>query len=176
VDDECREAGAVGSNSAGRGNSNHHERIIMYKHILLPVDGSELSLKAVNECFGFAKAVGAKITIINVVPHFSLQVDTAFASDLVKQIEKSREDEYRKVGEKMVGELAQRAKKDGIQCESAVVVGNSPYEEIIVNADKRGCDLITMASHGRRGLDAVLLGSETMKVLTHTKIPVLVVR
>jgi nucleotide-binding universal stress UspA family protein len=57
-----------------------------------------------------------------------------------------------------------------------VVVGDSPHEAIIENAGKRNCDLIVMASHGRRGLDAVLLGSETVKVLTHTKIPVLVVR
>ena len=71
-------------------------------------------------------------------------------------------------------ELSRKA--DGVECDSKVVFGDNPYEEIIENAEKSKCDLIMMASHGRRGVDAVLLGSETVKVLTHAKIPVLVVR
>jgi nucleotide-binding universal stress UspA family protein len=76
----------------------------------------------------------------------------------------------------MVNALVARAKEKGVECEGLVVVGDHPYEEIINNAQSRKCDLIMMASHGRRGLDAVLLGSETVKVLTHSTIPVLVVR
>ncbi len=76
----------------------------------------------------------------------------------------------------MLAELEARAKADGVECDSVVVAADNPYEEIVKNAEAHGCDLIMMASHGRRGLDAVVLGSETTKVLTHTKIPVLVVR
>lgn len=148
----------------------------MYKRILLPVDGSKLSLKAVDECLAFAKSVDAKVTILNVVPHFSLRVTVGFSSDVVKSLEKTREAEYRKAGERLIAELKAQAKAAGVDCEGLVVVGDSPYEEIIAHAEKRGCDLIMMASHGRRGLDAVLIGSETVKVLTHTRIPVLVVR
>jgi nucleotide-binding universal stress UspA family protein len=148
----------------------------MYKRILLPVDGSKLSLKAVDECLAFAKSVGAKVTILNVVPHFSVHVTVGFSSDVVKDLEKTREAEYRKAGERLIAELKAQAKAAGVDCEGLVVVGDSPYEAIIASAEKRGCDLIMMASHGRRGLDAVLIGSETVKVLTHTRIPVLVVR
>lgn len=148
----------------------------MYKHIMLPVDGSELSLKAVYECFAFAKSIAATVTLIYVQPHYSLHVAAGFISDVVKELEKDREEEYKETAQQMLAELEARAKADGVECDGMVVVGNSPYEEIIENAGKRNCDLIVMASHGRRGLDAVLLGSETVKVLTHTKIPVLVVR
>lgn len=148
----------------------------MYHHIMLPVDGAELSQKAVSECLTFARSIGAKVTAIHVVPHVNLHVPVGFTSDLVKDLEQQREEEYRKAAQKMLADLEASARSNGVECENVVVVGDSPYEEIIDNAEKRGCDLIMMASHGRRGLDAVLLGSETVKVLTHTKIPVLVVR
>jgi nucleotide-binding universal stress UspA family protein len=148
----------------------------MFRHILLPVDGAELSQKSVNECLALAKEIGAKVTALHVVPHVSLHVPVGFTSDLVQHLEKQREEEQVKIGEKMLTDLEASARANGVDCENVVVVGDNPYEEIIDNAEKRGCDLIMMASHGRRGLDAVLLGSETVKVLTHTKIPVLVVR
>lgn len=148
----------------------------MYKHILLPVDGTELSLKALEECLALAKSIGANVDILNVVAHFKLRVPEAFTSDIVRQIERQREQEYMKTAEGKLGELCARMKAAGVACQAQVVAGDSPYEEIIAAAEKRGCDLIMMASHGRRGLDAVLLGSETVKVLTHSKIPVLVVR
>lgn len=148
----------------------------MYKHIMLPVDGSELSLKAVTECFAFAKSSGATVTLIYVQPHFRMYVPSGFISDVVKTLEKDRDQEFKETAQKMLSELEARAKADGVECDGMVIVGDSPYEQIIENAGKRNCDLIMMASHGRRGLEAVLLGSETVKVLTHTKIPVLVVR
>jgi nucleotide-binding universal stress UspA family protein len=150
--------------------------VAMYKHIMLPVDGSELSLKAVDEGLKLSKSTGARVTFLNVVPHFSLNVSAGLASDAVKKLEKSREDEYKKAGVKIIAQLDAQAKADGIESDGVVSVGDYPYEEIISNAEEKGCDLIMMASHGRRGLDAVLMGSETAKVLTHTKIPVLVVR
>jgi nucleotide-binding universal stress UspA family protein len=91
-------------------------------------------------------------------------------------IERQHEDEAKEIAQKMVNALVTRVKEKGVECNGVVVVGDHPYEEIIKSAEARKCDLIMMASHGRRGLDAVLLGSETVKVLTHSRIPVLVVR
>lgn len=149
----------------------------MYKHIMLPVDGSKLSVKAVKECIAFAKSIGAKVTAIHVVSHFSLGMTRIdFASEIAQKLEKDHEEESKKHAEEMLAKIEKLTKADGVECDSVVVVGDHPYEEIIENAAKRNCDLIMMASHGRRGLEGLLLGSETVKVLTHSKIPVLVVR
>ena len=148
-----------------------------YKHILLPVDGSDPSRKAEKECIAFAKSIGAKVTVIHVVSHFHLHVQPwATPKSLHTKIEKEHEEEAKEIAQKMVSEIVTRAKEKGVECDGLVVVGDHPYEEIINNAENRECDLILMASHGRRGLNAVLLGSETVKVLTHSKIPVLVLR
>jgi nucleotide-binding universal stress UspA family protein len=148
-----------------------------YKHILLPVDGSDPSRKAEKECIAFAKSIGAKVTTIHVVSHFHLHFQPwATPKSLHTKIEKEHEEEAKEIAQKMVSEIVKRAKEKGVDCDGLVVVGDHPYEEIINNAENRKCDLIMMASHGRRGFDAVLLGSETVKVLTHSKIPVLVVR
>ena len=149
----------------------------MYKHILLPVDGSELSRKAESECIAFAKATGAKVTAIHVVSHFYLHIQPWGAPRSVhRKIEKEHEEEASEIARKMIAKLETRAKAEGVKLEGMVVVADHPYEEIIGNAEKRKCDLIMMASHGHTGLNAVLLGSETAKVLTHARIPVLVVR
>ena len=148
-----------------------------YKHILLPVDGSDPSRKAEKECVAFAKSIGAKVTAIHVVSHFHLHFQPwATPKSIHTKIEKEHEEEAKEIAQKMVSEIVMRAKEKGVECDGLVVVGDHPYEEIINNAENRKCDLIMMASHGRRGLDAVLLGSETVKVLTHSKVPVLVVR
>jgi nucleotide-binding universal stress UspA family protein len=149
----------------------------MYKNILLPVDGSDLSQKAVNECVTLVKGSGAKVAVVHVVSHFHLnQRPWAPTKALHEKIEKDHEEDARRAAQEMVDQLAQRLKSVGIESESLVVVGDQPYEEIINQATTRNCDLIVMASHGHMGLNAVLLGSETVKVLTHSKIPVLVVR
>jgi nucleotide-binding universal stress UspA family protein len=112
-----------------------------------------------------------------VVFHFHLHYQPwATPQSLHTKIEQEHEEEAKETARKMVSQFVKRAKEQGVACEPLIVVGDHPYEEIIKNAEERKCDLIMMASHGRRGLDAVLLGSETVKVLTHTKIPVLVVR
>ena len=148
-----------------------------YKHIMLPIDGSELSLKAEKECTAFAKASGAKVTAIHVISHFRLHYQPwATPKSVHAKIEREHEEEAREIAQKMISALTTRTKKAGVACEGLVVVGDHPYEEIIRAAEQRKCDLIMMASHGHRGLDAMLLGSETTKVLTHTRIPVLVVR
>ena len=148
----------------------------MYQHILLPFDGSELSLKAVNEGIALAKALGSRVTLITVISPYHLNVSSPMTTSFVHEVERRHEEESRKEAEKLQLGLAAQAKAAGIQCDSLVVTGDNPYEAIIANAETGKCDLIVMASHGRKGLNALLLGSETVKVLTHTKIRVLVVR
>ena len=148
-----------------------------YKHILLAVDGSEASRKAELECFAFARSGGAKVTALHVLSHFHLHYQPwATPKEVHTKIEKEHEEEAREVAKEKMSELETRASSAGVACEGLVVVGDRPYEEIVRYAEKLRCDLIMMASHGRMGLDAALLGSETLKVLTHTTIPVLVVR
>lgn len=149
----------------------------MYKHIMLPVEGNEdLSAKAVNECLTLAKSVGARVTVLHVVPHANIHVPVGFTSDVVNQIRKQHEDEEVSKSRQMLSEVTASARTAGVDCDDIVVVGDSPYEEIIDSAEKNHCDLIMMASHARRGLDGMMFGSETVRVLKHTKIPVLVVR
>ena len=149
----------------------------MYKHIMLPVEGNEaLSEKAVNECLALAKSVGAKVTVLHVVPHSSIHVPVGFTADLVDQIRKQREEEEVIKSRQMLSGMTAHARTEGVDCDDIVVVGDSPYEEIVESAEKNHCDLIMMASHARRGLNAMTFGSETVRVLKHTKIPVLVVR
>jgi len=148
----------------------------MYQHIMLPIDGSELSLKAVHEGVNLAKALGSKITLITVVSPYRLSVTSPITSGFVDEIEKRHDEESKKEAQKLHTEVVAGAKSEGVQCDSLVVMGANPYARITENAKTRKCDLIVMASHGRRGFDAVVLGSETVKVLTHSKIPVLVVR
>jgi nucleotide-binding universal stress UspA family protein len=148
----------------------------MYQHIMLPFDGSELSLKAVNESIALAKVLGSRLTLMTVIKPYHMVVSLPAASHTNQVIVQRHDEESREAAQKMQADVVAQAKSSGIQCESVVVLGESPYREIIERAAARKCDLIVMASHGRRGLDAVLLGSETVKVLTHSKVPVLVVR
>jgi nucleotide-binding universal stress UspA family protein len=148
----------------------------MYQHILLPFDNSELSQKAVKQGIALAKSTGAKITVITVIVPFHTGITSPVTSEIVHEFEHGRDEEAKKKVAKLHADIASRAKTDGVKCESVIALGGNPYEEIIAKAKKLKCDLIVMASHGRRGLDALLLGSETAKVLTHSKIPVLVVR
>lgn len=148
----------------------------MYKRIMLPIDGSELSDRAVNEGVALAKSMGAKVTVIHVISHYHVVIEEGFASSELRAIEKDHEDVSKKAAGKILDKAMKLAKAEGVDCDGAVVVGDQPHQEIIANAKKRQCDLIVMASHGRRGLEALVLGSETVKVLTHSKIPVLVVR
>jgi nucleotide-binding universal stress UspA family protein len=144
---------------------------------MLPIDGSEPSQKAERECIAFAKATSAKVTAIHVISRFHLHYQPwATPKAVHTKIEQEHEEEARQIAQGMVSALVKRFKSEGVECEGLVVVGENAFEEIINSAEKRNCDLILMASHGHKGLNAVLLGSETVKVLTHSKIPVLVVR
>jgi len=148
----------------------------MFKHIMLPIDGSELSTKAVNEGIALAKSIGAKVTVLHVISHFHIIIEQGLGSKEVRAIEKEHEELARKGAQKALDRVSETAKKAGVKYEGVVLVGDHPYQEIIDTAAKHRCDLVVMASHGRRGLESLLLGSVTAKVLTHSKIPVLVVR
>jgi nucleotide-binding universal stress UspA family protein len=149
------------------------EEANMYRHILLPTDGSELSAQAVRAGIEFARESGARVTALHVTPPFypSEMSPTAITTHAREHEARSQESARR-----ALGAAEETARAAGVPCTAVHRVGDGPFEEIIKVAAESGCDLIFMASHGRRGMKAMLLGSETHKVLTHSKIPVLVTR
>ncbi len=148
----------------------------MFKNILMPTDGSKLADRAIIHGINLAKSLGAKVTLLSVVPEFRMIADESFAMPMSIQVKQRYEKEATARAEKKLATISARVAKAGLQCTSVVVSSDLPYQQIIEVARKRKCDLVVMASHGRRGLTGLLLGSETIKVLTHSKIPVLVVR
>jgi len=145
----------------------------MFKHILLPTDGSDLSLRAIERGIALAKAMGARVTGFHAAPPFHI-----FAYETL-QVESTREEYLRVSTEQaanMLGTIETAARTAGVPYESVSTVSDHPYEDILRTATERGCDLVVMASHGRRGVKGLLLGSETQKVLTHGNVPVLVYR
>jgi nucleotide-binding universal stress UspA family protein len=148
----------------------------MFKHILLPTDGSKLSNRAVQRGLEFAKAIKARVTAVHAVPEFRMIVEEGFISPMSGELKNRFEKESQEHAKKMLAKVQKAAKDAGVKCEAVAVVSDFPYQQIIATAKKKKCDLIVMASHGRKGLSSLLLGSETAKVLTHSKIPVLVVR
>lgn len=147
----------------------------MFKHILLPTDGSRLSDRAVRIGIRFAGRVKARVTALHVVPEFKPFADEGFAP-MSPALKKRLDDEARARARKLLDSIARAARSKRVRCATLSVASDMPYQEIIGTARKRKCDLIMMASHGRRGLSSLLLGSETQKVLLHSKVPVLVVR
>ncbi|MBM3395561.1 MAG: universal stress protein [Betaproteobacteria bacterium] len=146
----------------------------MYSRILLPTNGSELCEAAVDEGIRFAKSINAKVIAFHAIPASFYVAFTEFgpAEPLQDQFEK----DARSRGDTLVADVSRRCAAQGVGSEVITLVNDHAWEAIIEAAQTKLCDLIFMASHGRRGLSALLLGSETMKVLTHTKIPVLVYR
>ncbi len=151
----------------------------MFMHILLPTDGSERSTKAAKQAIEVAKALGARITAVHVKPTYQLYLDDRLVIPTTTSAELKRQqfrEDIAKISAKILAAVKAAADDAGVQCNTISLIGDSPYEAIIKQAEKSGCDLIMMASHGRRGLEALLLGNETVKVLTHSAIPVLVCR
>jgi len=145
----------------------------MYANILIPTDGSELAGKAIQHGIALAKRVGAKATALTVLPPFhTFTIDTQMIEDTPAQY-KARMHEH---AEKTLGSVVRAAQAAGVACETVQIEHEHPYQAIIDTAKSKDCDLIVMASHGRHGISAIDLGSETVKVLTHSKIPVLVHR
>lgn len=147
----------------------------MFKHILLPTDGSQLSKRAVRRGIDFAARIKARVTALHVVPEFLMIGDETFSA-ITPALKKRLENEAQVRAKKMLEAVARQARSRGVRCLTLSVAGDLPHEQIIATARRKKCDLIMMASHGRRGLSSLLLGSETAKVLTHSRTPVLVVR
>jgi nucleotide-binding universal stress UspA family protein len=145
----------------------------MFKHILLPTDGSSLSQVAIQKGAQLAKSMKAKITGISVMPE---QKYYLYQTGINVQEKDERAKHHKLQANRNLAVLEKAAQDAGVPCETLCEISDHPYETIIGVAEKRGCDLIMMASHGRRGVKGLLLGSETQKVLTHSKIPVLVYR
>ena len=148
----------------------------MYKHILVPTDGSALSLKAAREGAQLAKALGARITALYVIPPYT----PPYASDGIYVPVMFSEEDYlsgmRSHASKALARAATIVAKHQVPCEQESLVFRTPWEGIIKAASKRKCDLIVMSSHGRSGISGVVLGSQANRILTHSKIPVLVCR
>jgi nucleotide-binding universal stress UspA family protein len=145
----------------------------MFTHLLIPTDGSNLSRAAVRKGVQLAKALNAGVTGITVVPEQHVYL---YQTDITEQVKKETVREHRLEAERRLEVVRKVAGEAGVACETVVESGDHPFEVIVAAAKKRACDLIVMASHGRRGVTGVLLGSETQKVLTHSSIPVLVFR
>jgi len=146
----------------------------MYKNILVAVDGQELSSKALTQAIGLAKAIGAKVTVLYVTPRWSA---AAAGGDVAVMFPpEAHEANIAEAAKLLLSKSAAIAESAGVLCETAHASDAHPYKAILDTASAKGCDLIVMGSHGRRGVAGLLLGSETQKTLTHGKIPVLVYR
>jgi nucleotide-binding universal stress UspA family protein len=147
----------------------------MYRHILIPTDGSELAKKAIVSAVALAKGVGARVTGLYAVPEYIPPVDA-----MVPVYQFPSPDEYRRQAaieaELVLKEVVDACAAAGVPCEVTHGIDSHPYRLILATAKAQGCDLICMSSHGRRGITALILGSETQKVLTHGDLPVLVIR
>ncbi|HXU54324.1 MAG TPA: universal stress protein [Casimicrobiaceae bacterium] len=147
----------------------------MYKNILVATDGTRLSGKAITQAVALAKALGARLTAFYASPDYPLPV---YAEGAI--VEPMSRREYAAIckeeADRILGAVAAKAKSARVALNAVHVVNSTPWRAILAAARRHRCDAIVMASHGRRGVSALLLGSETQKVLTHSKIPVVVVR
>ena len=147
----------------------------MFKHILVPTDGSALSGDTVKKAVAFAREPGAKISFFYARPDYPV----AFYGEGAL-IDPTTPEKFAEMADKQAQEILSAAQAQasaaGVACAASAATSDVPFQAIIDAAAASGCDLIFMASHGRRGLSGLLLGSETQKVLTHSKIPVLVYR
>lgn len=147
----------------------------MYKHLLIPTDGSELSQRTVDEGVQLAATLKARVTFLYVQPDFPIP----FGGEGMMLAPEGREEFARsaqEVAHKVLEAATKTAEQVGVEAQARTSVSDAPYEVIIQTAIDEACDLVFMASHGRRGVAGLLLGSETHKVLTHCKVPVLVCR
>lgn len=147
----------------------------MFKHILLPMDGSSLSERTAQQAIKTAKALGAKITAVHVTGGYNIMLANEYlGTPDIPDVRQRFEQEMGAYAMQILSPVKKAALEAEVECDTVVATGDSTYEMILKQAAQSGCDLIMMASHGKKGLNGVLLGSETQKVLTHSKIPVLV--
>jgi nucleotide-binding universal stress UspA family protein len=147
----------------------------MYKRILVATDGSALSKKAVRSAVDLASSVGAEVVALNVDPRYPesyFEGGSSVAADEVARVEKR----WAEKGQAVADEAGKAAEKAGVKAKAITVRSDLVAEAILAAARKNKCDLVVMASHGRKGIQRLLLGSETLHVLTHGQVPVLVLR
>ncbi|WP_316157587.1 universal stress protein [Cupriavidus sp. BIC8F] len=145
----------------------------MFQHLLVPTDGSALSEGAVRVAVRLAKVLHAKLTGLHVIPEYRVFTHRI---DMLEDTQERYAQLAEQHAEQFLGVIAQAAKDASVACDTICVAGDHPFEAIIQAVEARNCDLIVMASHGQAGVRGLLIGSETQKVLTHCKIPVLVFR
>ena len=149
----------------------------MFSHILVPTDGSDLSKRAAKAAARLASATHARITAIYAIEPYRPPVPSEMA---ILHPELYSPERYKDFSEarahEALADVAEAAESAGVPCDTLTVTDRHPWEAIVKAAKKRDCDLIAMASHGRKGLEGILIGSETHKVLTHSKVPVFVIR
>ena len=143
----------------------------MYKHILLPTDGSAASAAAVQSALQFAKEAGARVTVLHVLPEFHV---FTYQSEMLEDTHESYLRDSAAYGARVVDGIAGQAQALGVPCETVVRRADHAHRKIVETAQAHDCDLIAMATHGHTGLKGMLLGSETHKVLLNSTIPVLV--
>jgi nucleotide-binding universal stress UspA family protein len=144
----------------------------MYKRILVPTDGSDISAKAVKTAIDMARLTGGELLTIAVKEPFPYSA----ISEMQPVPPQEFYDAQERIAAARVKAVADAAQAAGVKCQAHTVEALHPWEAIIDHAKTQGCDLLVMASHGRRGIAALMLGSETQRVLIHTTLPVLVVR
>ena len=147
----------------------------MYKHILIPTDGSAVAAKAVQAGIDFAREARARVTLFTAVPEYQLPSQSQVMSgefEMPADHERKAQEKARRV----LDPAAQRARTCGIECDTDYAQNNHPWRAIIDAANRHGCDAIFMGSHGRRGVAGLWYGSETHEVLTHSSIPTMVYR
>ena len=145
----------------------------MYKHILLTTDGSDLSLKAVDAGIELASKLGASVYGLHVATPFPA---LSYMTEVIAISASAYDEEAATLAERYLAEITERAKTAGVACETYYTFDEHPAKVICEVASKHDCDLIVMGSHGRRGLDRLLLGSVTQRVLVSCELPVLVCR
>ena len=147
----------------------------MFKHILVPTDGSPRSLRAAKAAVRFARADGARITAFYATPEYRPDITGDYIPPSFVSLPEFTK-RVKMTADKYLGQVKQLADAAKVRCATVRASSDSPYQAIIKAAKANKCDLIFMASHGRRGIASLLIGSETTKVLTHCKLPVLVYR
>lgn len=147
----------------------------MYQKILVPTDGTTLSKKAVRSAVELAATVGAEVVALNVVPRYPMSYFEGGIDIQASEVART-EKQWAEHGQALADEVSKAAGKAGVKARAITVRSDLVAEAILAAARKNRCDLIVMASHGRKGLKRLLLGSETQNVLTHGTVPVLVLR
>jgi nucleotide-binding universal stress UspA family protein len=167
----------LGQSRSNMGSTGHVPwEVTVYQHLLVATDGSKLSTKAVAHAIVLAKALGARLTVFYASPGYPTPVYAGAFAYVPMMTRTEYNTLCAKEADKILKPASLRGEEAGLEVKSVHVIADAPWEAILAAARRKKCDAIVMASHGRRGVSALLLGSETQKVLTHTKVPVMVVR